>query len=120
MLGFAATSALLAKYSFTSKAQTSFRHVPVRRARNVSNRSNIVMTNMPLNPIDTATLDEELTLETHDGIQIGAFLTMPSHSCTQRAVILMTDIFGYKDEETRGVARRLARSGLTTSRCCFL
>lgn len=66
----------------------------------------------------TSTLDEELLLQSPDGTQIAAFLTVPQQPVVQpdnRAVILLSDILGYKNEDTRAVARLFASSGLITS-----
>lgn len=64
------------------------------------------------------TAGEELVLDSKDKKRIGAFLVTPQReepALRTSAVILMSDIMGYENEDTRGVARRLASEGLTTS-----
>lgn len=62
-------------------------------------------------------IEEELQLHAADGALINAYIALPERGTTAaagRGVVLMTDILGYANEETRDVARRAARAGLPT------
>lgn len=60
--------------------------------------------------------EEELNLCSADGTGIGAFYVRQARSTGQKAVLLLTDILGYKNEDTRDVARRIAEIGFPTSK----
>lgn len=61
--------------------------------------------------------EQDLSLESSDGVTIGAFLVQqqepPTMNHNPRALILMTDILGYKDADNRKIARRFASAGFT-------
>ncbi|CDF36368.1 unnamed protein product [Chondrus crispus] len=58
---------------------------------------------------------EELQLHASDGATVAAFLVRSQpHRPSRTAVVLMTDILGYENHETRAVAMLLAAHGFTT------
>lgn len=60
---------------------------------------------------------EELQLHASDGATVAAFLVRSQpHRPSRTAVVLMTDILGYENHETRAVAMLLAAHGFTTSK----
>lgn len=64
----------------------------------------------------TSITEQELELQSLDGTTVGAFFVRAHQERSKiSAIILMTDILGYKNEETRDVARLLAKHGFTTS-----
>lgn len=62
-------------------------------------------------------VEEELQLHASDGATVPAFLVRSQPQAGERpAVVLMTDILGYENHETRAVAILLAAHGFTTSK----
>lgn len=73
----------------------------------------------PPPPAETMpTVEEEITLTSQDGCQLGAYFVHPEDvsEVDGRGVILLTDILGYKNEDTRSVAKRFAEGGLPTGK----
>lgn len=63
------------------------------------------------------TIDEEVTLQSEDDHEFLAFLTYPTNSGdnhSSKAILLMSDIMGCRNEDTRGVAKRLSSIGFPT------
>lgn len=61
-------------------------------------------------------LERDVHLVAKDGEQVAAYFVQPKDSSVSmgRGVLLMSDILGYINEETRNVARRLALEGFPT------
>lgn len=100
-----------------SRAFRPLCHFPSRRSRfspvNLSTKSHTIqmaqMTNTP---------EKEIILQAEDGSDFVAYITVPAtvnDGSSTPTMVLMTDILGCQNDETRGVARRLASEGFPTS-----
>lgn len=74
-------------------------------------------TSIPFVIAESDSTHKIISLTSSDGAEIKAYLATPPDitSVNGRGVILMTDVLGYENPDTRAVARLLASRGLPTS-----
>lgn len=103
--------------SLDSRVFHLFSHFPSRRSRSsLANLSAVNNNTQMAQPSNTA--GEEISLRAEDGSDFVAYISIPATVDDARntpTVVLMTDILGCQNEDTRDVANRLASEGFPTS-----
>ena len=104
------------QYPLRSRTKAAFVSFIPRRPHPQSSPSRVcrrsAQTSMAAGP---ALMEEDLKLTSRDGTSIGAFLVHGRSGSFEKAILLLTDILGYTNEDTRNVARRMATAGFPTS-----